>query len=81
MVDIERKVKNAIGEQLGIKEEKITMDSYIVDDLGADSLDTVELFMAIEDLFGIDIPDEDADKLGSGKITIYLPALVLCIPN
>lgn len=57
------KVKELIAEQLGIEEEEITLESSFVDDLGADSLDIVELIMAIEEEFGIEIPDEDAEKL------------------
>jgi acyl carrier protein len=57
------KVKSIIVEQLGVDEEEVTPDASFVDDLGADSLDTVELVMAFEEEFGIEIPDEDADKL------------------
>jgi len=57
------KVKGIIVEQLGVDEEEVTPDASFVDDLGADSLDTVELVMAFEEEFGIDIPDEDADKM------------------
>ena len=57
------KVKSIIVEQLGVDEEEVTPDASFVDDLGADSLDTVELVMAFEKEFDIDIPDEDAEKL------------------
>ncbi|MCX7795624.1 MAG: acyl carrier protein [bacterium] len=57
------KVKKIIAEQLGIDEEDITLDSSFTDDLGADSLDLVELVMAFEDGFDIEIPDEDAEKI------------------
>ena len=57
------KVKNIIVEQLGVDEEEVTPDASFVDDLGADSLDTVELVMALEDEFSIEIPDEDAEKI------------------
>ncbi|MBC7320335.1 acyl carrier protein [bacterium] len=57
------KVKKIIAEQLGIDEEDITPDSSFTDDLGADSLDLVELVMAFEDGFDIEIPDEDAEKI------------------
>ena len=56
------KVKSIIVEQLGVDEEEVTPDASFVDDLGADSLDTVELVMAFEEEFGIEIPDEDAEK-------------------
>ena len=57
------KVKSIIVEQLGVDEEEVTPDASFVDDLGADSLDTVELVMAFEKEFDIDIPDEEAEKL------------------
>ena len=59
------KVKSIIVEQLGVDEEEVTPDASFVDDLGADSLDTVELVMAFEEEFGIEIPDEDAEKIRS----------------
>ena len=59
------KVKSIIVEQLGVDEEEVTPDASFVDDLGADSLDTVELVMAFEEEFGIEIPDEDAEKIQS----------------
>ena len=57
------KVKAIIAEQLGVKPEEVTPSSSFIDDLGADSLDTVELVMALEEEFGIEIPDEDAEKM------------------
>ena len=57
------KVKNIIAEQLGVKPEEVTPEAKFIDDLGADSLDTVELVMALEEEFGIEIPDEGAEKL------------------
>ena len=57
------KVKNIIVEQLGGDEEEVPPDASFVDDLGADSLDTVELVMALEEEFSIEIPDEDAEKI------------------
>ena len=60
---IEKKVKDMIVDSLGIDPEKICKDSSFVDDLGADSLDTVELVMAFEEEFGVEIPDEDAESL------------------
>jgi acyl carrier protein len=56
-------VKKIIVEQLGVDEDEVTPDASFVDDLGADSLDTVELVMAFEEEFGIEIPDEDAEKI------------------
>jgi acyl carrier protein len=60
---IEKKVRDMIVDSLGIDPEKISNDSSFVDDLGADSLDTVELVMAFEEEFGVEIPDEDAERL------------------
>jgi acyl carrier protein len=60
---VEEKVKAIIAEQLGVKAEEVTPEASFVDDLGADSLDTVELVMAFEEEFGIEIPDEDAEKI------------------
>lgn len=57
------RVKKIIADQLGLDENTITMDSLFVDDLGADSLDVVELIMALEEEFDIEIPDEDAEKV------------------
>ena len=58
-----QKIKSIIAEQLGVKPEEVTDQSKFVEDLGADSLDTVELVMALEEEFGIEIPDEDAEKM------------------
>lgn len=60
---IEKRVRKIVGEQLGVEDDKIQNDSSFTDDLGADSLDTVELVMALEEEFGIEIPDEDAEKI------------------
>lgn len=63
MATIEERVKNIVAEQLGVEKDKITNEASFVDDLGADSLDTVELVMALEEEFGTEIPDEDAEKI------------------
>ena len=60
---VEDKVKSIIVEQLGVDEEEVTPDASFVDDLGADSLDTVELVMALEEEFETEIPDEEAEKI------------------
>ena len=65
MSDIEQRVKKIVAEQLGVAEADIKTESSFVDDLGADSLDTVELVMALEDEFEMEIPDEDAEKIQS----------------
>ena len=64
------KVKQIIAEQLGVDENEITPSSSFVEDLGADSLDTVELVMALEENFSIEIPDEDAEKIRTVQDTI-----------
>ena len=63
MSDIEQRVKKIVAEQLGVAEDEIKLESSFVDDLGADSLDTVELVMALEDEFEIEIPDDQAEKI------------------
>lgn len=63
MSTIEARVKKIVVEQLGVKDEEVTNDASFVDDLGADSLDTVELVMALEEEFETEIPDEDAEKI------------------
>ena len=63
MTDIVEKVKNIVAEQLGVKREEVKNESSFVDDLGADSLDTVELVMALEEEFETEIPDEQAEKI------------------
>jgi len=63
MSDVAKKVKEIVAEQLGVDEDKVNNESSFMDDLGADSLDTVELVMALEEEFDIEIPDEDAEKI------------------
>jgi acyl carrier protein len=63
MEPVADRVKKIIVDQLGVEEDLVTADASFVDDLGADSLDTVELVMALEEEFGIEIPDEDAEKI------------------
>jgi acyl carrier protein len=63
MAELEEKVKDIIVEELGVEKEKLTAEAHFMDDLGADSLDTVELVMAFEKEFDLDIPDEEAEKL------------------
>lgn len=73
MASIEERVKNIIVEQLGVDADQVTPDASFVEDLGADSLDTVELVMAFEEEFDIEIPDEDAEKMATvGNAIAYL---------
>ena len=72
-MSVESQVKEIIVENLGVDDEKVTEDASFVEDLGADSLDTVELVMAFEEEFDIEIPDEDAEKLTTvGEAIAYL---------
>lgn len=70
MSSIEDRVKKIVIEQLGVKEEEVTINASFVEDLGADSLDTVELVMALEEEFECEIPDEDAEKITTVKQAI-----------
>ena len=70
MEPVAERVKKIIVDQLGVEEDLVTSEASFVDDLGADSLDTVELVMALEEEFGIEIPDEDAEKITRVKEAI-----------
>ena len=73
MASIQERVRDLIVEQLGVSQDQVTPAASFVDDLGADSLDTVEVVMAFEEEFSIDIPDEDAEKMSSvGDAISYL---------
>ena len=84
MASIEQRVKDIIVEQLGVEEDEVSAEASFIDDLGADSLDTVELVMAFEEEFNIEIPDEDAEgistvfqndmKLSSGHTDVFVNA-------
>ena len=89
MSSIEEQVKGIVAEQLGVKEDEVTNDASFVDDLGADSLDTVELVMALEEEFETEIPDEEAEKIttvqqaidfvtSSPEQRLRVPARCLC---
>jgi acyl carrier protein len=70
MASTEEKVKSIIVDQLGVNESEVTETASFIDDLGADSLDTIELVMAFEEAFSIEIPDEDAEKIRTVKQAI-----------
>jgi len=70
MSSVEERVKRIVAEQFGVKEDDVTNGASFVDDLGADSLDTVELVMALEEDFEIEIPDEEAEKITSVQLAI-----------
>ena len=77
MAELDSKVKNIIAEELGVEKEKLTNEASFMEDLGADSLDTVELVMAFEKEFDHDIPDEEAEKLRTvGDALNYLHTLM-----
>ena len=72
-MDLMNQIKKIIVEQLGVDESEVTPDAHFIDDLGADSLDTVELILSFEETFNISIPDEEAEKLETvGKALEYL---------
>ena len=70
MSSIEDRVKKIVAEQLGVKEDEVRTEASFVDDLGADSLDTVELVMALEEEFETEIPDEEAEKITTVQLAI-----------
>ncbi|MBO6009656.1 MULTISPECIES: acyl carrier protein [Ruminobacter] len=75
MSNIEERVKKVIVEQLGVNEDEVVLSASFIDDLGADSLDTVELVMALEEEFDTEIPDEDAEKITTVQSAIdYIEA-------
>ena len=77
---LEDKVKDIIVEQLGVNKDQVTPEASFIEDLGADSLDTVELVMAFEEEFGAEIPDEDAEKLTTvGAVMVGAPASVVTV--
>jgi acyl carrier protein len=77
MADVDAKVKKIISEQLGVPEADVKPEASFVNDLGADSLDTVELVMALEEEFSVEIPDEDAEKISTVQNAIeYIKAKV-----
>jgi len=75
MSSIEERVAKIVVEQLGVKEEEVKSEASFVDDLGADSLDTVELVMALEEEFGTEIPDDEAEKITTVQLAVdYITA-------
>ena len=70
MENLQKKVKDIIVDKLGVAEEKVKDDAHFIDDLGADSLDTVELVMAFEEEFGVEIPDDDAQNIATVKSAV-----------
>jgi acyl carrier protein len=73
MASVEERVKEIIIDQLGVDAKEVTAEASFIEDLGADSLDTVELVMALEEEFGVEIPDEDAEKISTvGEAITYI---------
>ncbi|MBL3589700.1 MAG: acyl carrier protein [endosymbiont of Escarpia spicata] len=70
MTDVVERVRKIVVEQLGVKEDEVTTEASFVDDLGADSLDTVELVMALEEEFETEIPDEEAEKITTVQLAV-----------
>ena len=70
MSDIEQRVRKIVAEQLGVNEDEVKNEASFVDDLGADSLDTVELVMALEEEFETEIPDEEAEKITTVQLAV-----------
>jgi len=70
MSSVEERVSKIVVEQLGVKEDEVKSESSFVDDLGADSLDTVELVMALEEEFGTEIPDDEAEKITTVQLAV-----------
>ncbi|MBA1330829.1 acyl carrier protein, partial [Candidatus Endoriftia persephone str. Guaymas] len=70
MSDVVERVRKIVVEQLGVKEDEVTLEASFVDDLGADSLDTVELVMALEEEFETEIPDEEAEKITTVQLAV-----------
>ncbi|MES9831196.1 MAG: acyl carrier protein [Candidatus Thiodiazotropha sp. LLP2] len=70
MSDVVERVRKIVVEQLGVKDEEVTLEASFVDDLGADSLDTVELVMALEEEFETEIPDEEAEKITTVQLAV-----------
>ncbi len=72
-MSVEERVKKIVIDQLGVEESQVTKEAKFIDDLGADSLDTVELVMALEEEFGLEIPDEEAEKISTvGEAIDYI---------